>query len=163
LPGQQHAGEQVTDPVELTDLAPTIYDLVSLAAPDTVTGQSLVPSFGGEQHRPFARGMCFDRPINQELRHNGEITTPTWRLTALRFADHRFVDHEYGSLASENWSISGTPPHRVEARAPIAIPVENQLTELTAQLFSQGNVERSQVQQSDDAIKKLQALGYMEE
>ncbi|NOY26794.1 MAG: sulfatase-like hydrolase/transferase [Oligoflexia bacterium] len=162
LPDGQHAGEKIEQMVELTDLAPTIYDLVGIDTPSTVTGQSLVPSFSGGDHRAYARGMCFDRPVNRDLRSKGEIKDPTWRVSALRFPNNRFVDHEYGDLPSENWSIHGQPPNRVEQRAPIAIPVENQLTDLTQQLFSENSVERSQVQQSEDAIKKLQALGYME-
>lgn len=163
LPGGQHAGTRLGSLVELTDLAPTIYELTGVAGPDTVTGHSMVPALTGSEHRAYTRGMCFDRPINQELRRKGEIRDPTWRLASLRFPDSRFVDHEHDSLSSENWEVSNTPPFRLEERAPIAIPVENQLLELTQGLFAQGNVERSQAAQSEEALEKLRALGYMED
>lgn len=162
LPGGQRAGTVVSRPAELTDLAPTVYELLGLPAPDTVTGQSLVPAFDGGEHRAFARGMCFDRPVNLELRQAGEITQPTYRIAALRTADTRFVDHEHDSMASEHWAITADGPFRHETRAPIAIPEENALGELTAGLLASGDVERSQAEQSAESIRKLQALGYME-
>lgn len=163
LPGGARAGTEVQAMVELTDLAPTVYALLGLEAPSTVEGQSLVPVMDGQAHRPFARGVAFDRPINTELRRRGELKDPTWRLAALRFPDHRFVDHEHESLSSEHWAVLGEGAPRREERAPISIPVENQLTELTEGLFRASSVERSQAEQSEEAIRKLQALGYMEE
>lgn len=163
LPGGAHAGTVVEELVELTDLAPTVYQVLGVEGPAHMTGQSVLPAIQGQPHRAYARGICFDRPINQELRRSGEIKDPVYRLSALRFPDSRFVDHEHERLSSENWAITGADPLRVEARAPIAIPVENQLHELSAALFTQGSVERSSVEQSAEAIEKLQALGYMEE
>jgi len=163
LPGGKDAGTKVEELVELTDLAPTVYEVLGQSGPERMSGQSLLPAISGQPHRPFARGVAFDRPINTELRRKGELKNPTWRLAALRFPGSRFVDHEHDSLSSENWAVSQEGPFRTEQRAPIAIPVENQLSELTQGLFAQGSVERSQAEQSEEAIKKLQALGYMEE
>ena len=163
LPGGAHAGTVVDDTVELTDLAPTVYEVLGLQGPAQITGQSVLPAIQGQAHRPYARGVCFDRPINQELRRAGEIKDPVYRISALRFPTSRFVDHEHERLSSENWGVTGTDPFRVEQRAPIAIPVENQLTGLTQALFTQGAIDRSTVEQSAEAIEKLQALGYMEE
>jgi len=165
LPGGAHAVAVVPDPVELTDVAPTVYALTGVAAPDTVTGHSVLNTLAsqGQPHRAYARGMCFDRPVNRDLRAKGEIDKPTYRIAALRFPGTRFVDHEYGADPSEAWAIEGPDPHRSESRAPIAIPVEDELTGLTTGLFQGSSVARSQTEQSEDAIKKLQALGYMEE
>lgn len=163
LPEGKHGGAVVDELIELTDLAPTVYEVLGLQGPETMTGQSALPAIAGQPHRPFARGVAFDRPINTELRRKGELKNPTWRLAALRFPTTRFVDHEHDSLSSENWAVTEAAGLRTEQRAPIAIPVENQLTELTEGLFASGSVERSQAEQSEEAIKKLQALGYMEE
>lgn len=163
FPAGAHAGTVVEAPVELTDLAPTLYEVLGLPAPETITGQSLTGAIGGAAHRPFARGMALDRPINQELRASGQIEKPTFRLVALRTAGNRFVDHEHASASSEHWAITGEDPQRVEARAPISIPEENALEQISSGLLAGSNTERSQAEQSDDAIKKLQALGYMEE
>ncbi len=164
FPDGAHEGEVLRTPAELTDLAPTIYDVLGLDVPTTVTGSSLIPAIDrGDSHRPFTRGMCFDRPINQQLRHEGVITKPTYRLVALRTPDHRFVDHEHESLSNEHWAITTDGPFHTEARAPISIPEENALEAITSDLLASGDVERSQAEQSADAIRKLQALGYMEE
>ncbi|RME28455.1 MAG: hypothetical protein D6798_02375, partial [Deltaproteobacteria bacterium] len=164
FPGGAHRGEVLTTPAELTDLAPTIYEVLGIDPPATVTGRSLMPAIDrGDSHRPFSRGMCFDRPVNQQLRREGVITRPTYRLVALRTPDHRFVDHEHESLGNEHWAITVDGPFHTETRAPISIPEENALETITAELLASGDVGRSQAQQSADAIRKLQALGYMEE
>lgn len=163
LPGGAHAGAVLQSPAELTDLAPTVYEVLDLPLPETAVGHSLLPALQTGEHRAFARGMCFDRPINQELRRKGELDKPTWRIAALRTATTRFIDHEYQDLPSEHWSVTGPDPFRTETRAPISIPEENALGELTAGLLASGDVGRSQAEQSEDAIRKLQALGYMEE
>jgi len=60
LPGQSRQ-RRVGQPVQPADLAPTIYELLGVAPPDTVQGQSLVPLMEGRAFRP--------RPVT--------ITTPS--------------------------------------------------------------------------------------
>ncbi len=52
LPGGRRAGIAVGDPVETTDLAPTLVELVDLSLPRPVDGQTLVPLLQGELGDP---------------------------------------------------------------------------------------------------------------
>jgi arylsulfatase A-like enzyme len=47
LPGRQHAGRVVSEPVELLDVAPTVLDLVGVPAPAAFQGRSLARFWNG--------------------------------------------------------------------------------------------------------------------
>ncbi len=57
--GQFRNGTQVNDPVELTDLAPTLLELAGIPAPaDRLQGRSLVPALIGHDPKPREQIFC---------------------------------------------------------------------------------------------------------
>jgi arylsulfatase A-like enzyme len=131
-PGHVSAGTIVATPVELTDVAATILDLVGV--PSSLGGSSLFAE------RQYARSICFDRAANRRAREAGTIDRPTYRMVALEGADGTFV-HRDAPGSTDEWSGTGEPP----------------LAEATALL---GPVSRTDRDRS--MLERLQALGYTE-
>ena len=67
-PGHVPAGRRYSDQVRMIDVLPTLLDLLQLAVPDDVMGQSLVPllSSGSLSHDPLAISELFS--VGRELR-----------------------------------------------------------------------------------------------
>ena len=58
-------GDRIEEPVELTDLVPTIHDLLELSSPKDIDGESMEPMMlGGVKRSAPARSICFDREAN---------------------------------------------------------------------------------------------------
>jgi hypothetical protein len=131
-PDRIAAGTIVSSPVELTDLAPTILDLV--AASSRLGSASLFAE------RQYARSICFDRAANARARAAREIDRPTYRMVALAGADGTFV-HRDAPGSVDEWSGTGDPPLR-EAAALLG-PVAS------------GDRDRA-------TLERLEALGYTE-
>ncbi len=169
-PGGAHAGAVVDDPVELLDLAPTILDLLGLAAAPSMEGRTLRDTMQGTGHRMQARGLCFDRPANLEARAAGTITEPTWRLASLRASSSLFVRRESPEHADEYYDLSEDPSQeRSELEARLQDPDGAQLMGLLADQtdrlmkgMSTEMVERSTQELSSEAEEALRALGYIE-
>ncbi len=80
LPGRLTAGVRVAGPVGLIDIAPTLYALADVAAPQPMSGIDLVPL-------TRARAVNEERPYTALLHHfDGTDWTPSRRL-ALRIGD----------------------------------------------------------------------------
>ncbi|MBN1335732.1 MAG: sulfatase [Deltaproteobacteria bacterium] len=105
LPGRIAAGTRVADPVELTDVAPTLLDLLGLPVPDTMEGRSILKPGARLQ----SRGLCFDRPANEAARERGEILGPTWRAASLRSRGHLFIRREAPAVEDEWYDLVADP------------------------------------------------------
>ena len=57
-------GETVTDFVEISDILPTIFEAIAQQAPETSEGLSMMNAIYTDQHRGYARGLCYDREAN---------------------------------------------------------------------------------------------------
>jgi len=170
LPGGEHAGVTVGDPVELVDLAPTILDLIGLPSAEGMEGRSLRDTIQGTGHRIQARGLCFDRPANQAARQAGLITDPTWRLASLRAPTSLFVRRESPDHPDEYYDMEADPTQEVCAlEAQLQDPAGGQLMGMLAeqsdrllQGMSTEMVERSNQELSSEAEDALRALGYID-
>ena len=131
-PNRIAAGTTVSSPVELTDVAPTILDLVGV--PSRLGGASL---FG---ERRYARSICFDRAANARARTAGTIDRPTYRMVALAGVDGTFVHRDAPGSADE-WSGIGDPP----------------VAEAVALLGPVASSDRDRA-----TLERLEALGYTE-
>ena len=131
-PARIAAGTVVATPVELTDLAPTILDLVGV--PSRLGGASLFAE------RRYARSICFDRAANARARAAGTIDRPTYRMVALAGVDGTFV-HRDAPGSTDEWSGTGEPPR----------------TEATALLGPVTSADRDRAM-----LERLEALGYTE-
>ena len=163
LPGEVPAGAVVDDPVELTDVAPTIAELVGLKLPGPVGGRSLAPAIFGGKGRPFARSMCFDREANLRGRERGEIDRPTWRMVAIRGPDSRFVYREAPGTGEVFYDLAADPLEREPAALDPALAetlrgiARGLLDHMDAE-----DVQRSGADLDPATAAKLKALGYVE-
>ncbi len=170
LPGGEHAGVRVDDPVELVDLAPTILDLLGMAPVQGMEGRTLRDTMQGTGHRIQARGLCFDRPANLAAREAGIIVEPTFRLASLRAPTSLFVRRESPDYPDEYYDMSEDPSQEIsELEARLQDPDGAQLMGLLAEQadrlmggMSTEMVERSTQELSSDAEDALRALGYIE-
>jgi len=170
LPGGDHAGVTVDDPVELLDLAPTILDVLGIAPVAGMEGRTLRDTMQGTGHRIQARGLCFDRPANQAARAAGTITEPTWRLASLRAPQSLFVRRESPDYPDEYYDMVEDPSQELcelEARLqdPDGAQIMGMLADQADRLMggmSTEMVERSTQELSSDAEDALRALGYIE-
>jgi arylsulfatase A-like enzyme len=165
MPGTIPAGTVVEDPVELTDLVPTIHELLGIAIPELSDGSSLVSSMFGGAVRPvpMARSICFDREANIEGREQGLIDRPTWRMVAIRTATGRYVEREAEGFAPALYRHDSDPD---EAEPIQPEGAENDFLHAQAQAVLEGmsaeDLERSSTELDDATRESLEALGYMD-
>ena len=161
-----HYGDRIEEPVELTDLVPTIHDLLQLPPPTDIDGESLEPMLlGGVERNEPARSICFDREANIAGREAGLIENPTWRMVSLRQNDNRFVWREADTYASELYLLSKTdwggfqedPPEELSDSVRSFLESE---AKAIAGVMSAEDVQKSNESELD--VDALEALGYVE-
>ncbi len=158
---------KVASPVEGTDLAPTILDLVGVPVPDGMTGESAVGVMEGRAGRAIAHAMCFDRPANQAARAAGTITGPKYRVAGLRGATSRYVEREVDGTATY-YDLTTDPLGLTDVTGGVgATPAGAELLGLLRSqakaLLAGDATERSAVEVSPEERARLEALGYMEQ
>ncbi|MBN1581772.1 MAG: sulfatase-like hydrolase/transferase [Anaerolineae bacterium] len=94
-PGHFQAGLRSEALVELTDLAPTLYEALGLPIPDFVQGKSLLPILNGEQaphqHREFVRCEYHDALDRAYASHANMILDGKFKLVV-------YHGHQIGEL-----------------------------------------------------------------
>lgn len=158
---------RVTSPVEGTDLAPTILDLVGVEVPAAMTGKSAVPAMEGRAGRSIAHAMCFDRPANQAARAAGKITGPKYRIAGLRGPLSRYVQREVDGTATY-YDLSADPRGVTDVSGTLTgtaagADLLNLLRGQADALLSADATERSAVEVSPEERARLEALGYLEQ
>jgi hypothetical protein len=158
---------RVESPVEGTDLAPTVLDLLGIPVPAGMTGKSAVPAMAGEGGRATAHAMCFDRAANVAARKAGKIDAPKYRTASVRGANSRYVATEVGGkssyfeLSTDPLGVDNVEP---EAHAtPEGFELMTLLKASTTALFAGDATTRSAIEVSDEEREKLKALGYMDD
>ena len=166
LPGSIPAGTAVSVPVELTDVAPTIYELLKLDPPSTVKGAPLTETFTNPYFypRPEARGLTFDRQANLAARKAGEITAPIYRMMSLRKpGSFLFVYRDAPGLENALYDLSdgGT-----DQDPPVDNPGLSRALAETAHSYilqmTSADLARSGQELDEETRQKLEALGYIE-
>ena len=168
LPHGEAAGTSVADPVELSDIAPTILDYLGVQAPDSMLGASLRDLIAGTGHRPQARGLCLDRPANQAARAAGR--SASWRIVGLRAPMSLFVHRDSPDQPDEYYDLAVDPSGEMDFfEDRLMDPDGAQLMGLLgAQAggllkgMGQELVERSNTELTDEQTEALKALGYIE-
>ncbi len=167
-PEKVPAGVRVADPVELTDLLPTIYELLGEPIPEGLDGRSQVGTFTGGPGRDHARGLCFDREANVAEReaNAGRPTPPRWRMAGLRGQDTLYVHREHAGFGdlfyrSEDWNSDRIAEEVSTEDGAAGIGLLKGLARGVLEAGEAG-VERSAVELSDEDRARLEALGYIE-
>ncbi|MEE2752244.1 MAG: sulfatase [Myxococcota bacterium] len=152
----------VEAPVELTDVAPTLYGLLGLSGGTDSEGFSGL--WEGRAGRAWVRSIGLDRAANRKARETNPGALPKWRVVALRNNSELYVYREDGE--NEMWSVSpGKDGGQLETRSVDTDPVvEAALEEMALELLKQGvqGSPRERAPLSDEARLRLEALGYVE-
>lgn len=169
MPGVVKPGTRIRGPVELTDVSPTIYDLLGADAPSSISaegsGVSLrdALSTGVFSGRPEARSLTFDRPINLAEREAGNITRPVYLMAALRRpGQYLYIHRDADTAADAFFALSSEAGEDAVAVLPSGL---ESLSEAAAGLIEQlsvADLERSTAEQGEDMQERLRALGYIE-
>jgi hypothetical protein len=124
LPGGRLGGTRVSGKASLLDVMPTLLELVGLAGPGTMTGQSLVPAMGS--------GRTPDQPVLSE-----RIMFPEAYMASLRTQGTATV-FRAESQALEQYDRSGDPGETRDlgAAAPFAQQAGGALHRMLAGLFT---------------------------
>lgn len=147
------AGQVVSTPVELGDVAPTVYGALGLQAPASVEGRSLLGAARSE-----ARMLAYDRPANLAARALDPTQRPTFRMVGLRSDRSLFLHRE-----APDWDdalyvadCAGCPLVQTSDPAPVV------LVDRAGRLLT-GDAARSAVEMSDEERMRLEALGYLQD
>ncbi len=167
-PGQVPEGVQVTSPVEGTDLAPTVLDLVGLPVPSTMSGRSAARLAAGQgEPRSMAYSMCFDRQANLQERAAGRISAPRYRMVGIRGPTSRYVLQELSGEA-QYFDLNVDPLGVQDTLAGMSQSSQGEmlvslLDEQARVLLGDQATQRSAVELSDEERARLEALGYLEQ
>ncbi len=167
-PGRVPEGARVTSPVEGTDLAPTVLDLVGLPVPSTMSGRSAAALAAGQgEPRAMAHSMCFDRQANQQERAAGRITAPRYRMAGIRGSGSRYVYRElegsatYFDLKADPLGVQDVLP--TVSQSPEGLQLLDMLSVQARALLGGQATQRSAVDLSEEERARLEALGYLEQ
>ncbi len=169
--GRIPSGVRVPDPTELTDVVPTLYELLGQPVPSGLDGRSLVPTWSGSRGRDHARGVCFDREANLAERdaavsQGRPPPPPRWRMAALRGTDHLYVHRDSSGFGDQLYDLVDPEQERIaeETATPEGAERVELYRGLARELLTAGEagVERSAIELSDEDRARLEALGYIE-
>ncbi len=149
-------------PVEGSDLAPTILDLLDVPAPARMTGRpaflDVAPELAPSETLIVARSLCYDRAANQSERAAGRITKPRYLMAGLGGGSFRYTldqlkdEAHYFDLAAD--------PAGVEV-GEIDAAVSGALHHEASVLFG-ADTRRSSMQVPAEERERLRLLGYEE-
>jgi arylsulfatase A-like enzyme len=146
-PKRLAGGVEVTDPVGVVDVAPTIWGLLGLPS-DAPDGFDLLGAAQGEvKDRPGVMSLCYDRTVNQQERVAGRIQSPTYVLARMWSASGWF---QIGSHISRGAIVHG----EVEG------PAMERVAVVVKSIGDQ--VHRRSEERGEATLEQLKALGYVE-
>jgi arylsulfatase A-like enzyme len=165
MPGRIEPGTVVSAPVELTDISPTVYDLLSVKPPSTIRGIPLTDALvdPGFAPRTEARAMSFDRQANLVARRAGEITAPVYRMMALRKpGSYLFIRRDAPGYDDELYDLSvGTEDDPPVDNPGLSRALSESATEYL-KAMTQEALDRSGAEPDEATQEALRALGYVE-
>ena len=154
------AGRVVSAPVELTDLGPTLLDLLGEPPLEGATGFSLLPLIDGEAApRPYARALALDQTANRARRKENPDFPPTFHMASVRTAQDRVLVRQAPELEGGWWRYVDGREQR-DFNASVSDPYALVLRDAAAELIPAEAWERDELSDSDREM--LEALGYTE-
>ena len=165
LAGAVQGGLRLPFPVELLDIAPTVYELLGVEMPDGVEGRSLAPWLSGaasveQPPHPFARSLTFDRPANVAARAAGQIDAPRWRMVSLRTTAGRYLLREAPNTGEAWYDLALAPDESVTGPAPEDL---GPALRAAAEALLRGEAKPAVEDLDPATADRLKALGYVDE
>jgi arylsulfatase A-like enzyme len=166
-PGQLVKGRRVKGPVELTDVLPTLTDLLRFPTPKDIDGETLMGTWVTRSMRFQARGMGFDRAANLAARKAGKIDAPTYRMVSLRSKDMLYIHREAEGAPDELYALDALEENRLDLvrEDEMGTQITDVLRGQAEGLLNKGlqGVEQSNIPLSPAARARLKALGYIDD
>jgi len=166
FPGKIPREVVVKGPVELGDVAPTVYELLDIEPPDSVEGTSLLGALhmGIFTGRQAARGLTYDRAINLAERRAGNIDKPVYRMVSLRRPGDYLYIHRDAEGAEDAYYDLSAEGRGEDAVAPMpserdALPAE---AAALLEAMAAEDLDRSAADPDAEMEARLRALGYIE-
>lgn len=151
-------GTVVTGPAELSDVTPTVLELLELPVPTGVTGHAL----------PLAGPISSDASLTEREVFSYYLFPPTftYRAFALRHGDYTLVHHNFGDVATLRPELfrNGDDPYELRPLdTPEAEATRTELLSRLRQRLAQPPLfEPLLVEEDEEAIRELKTLGYID-
>jgi len=166
FPGNIPAGARLGGIAELTDIAPTIYDLLAMPAPPDLDGYSLAPHWTADRGRGYARSMIFDREANIAARETDPTAKPQWRMAGLRSPETLFIYRDSEDYLNALYEVENQEKdiigfwHEDDEKSGALDILEDKARGLVED--GAEGAERSSQELSEEDRAMLEALGYVE-
>jgi arylsulfatase A-like enzyme/Tfp pilus assembly protein PilF len=148
--GSRIGGRRYEEVSRLIDLAPTVLDLLGIAAPASFEGESLLPSVrAARTDRPAAYIEAMDANLTRNWAPLAGLVTGSYKLIDLPLPEL----YDLASDPGETVNLFGRDAERART-------LEALLRERVAQLATRGS-RPARVTLNADARQRLQALGYV--
>lgn len=165
LPGDAHADRRVGAPVSHVDVLPTILDVLDLPPPGRVAGRSLLPLIDGSPQQPAPRPVYAHARVRPE--RVPEIEVPldedrlvsTIRLPTVKLIEYPLTDGGWHRQLFDLVEDPGEHRNVAKQRAGVADELHDQLSRWRE---ATGGSASPPPTLSDDAERKLRALGYVQ-
>jgi choline-sulfatase len=150
LPGAKHAGQRVASRVSLVDVMPTVLEVLGLAAPPAVQGQSLLPLLSAARSADRASYAETDYP----KRAFGWSALGAWRVEKFLFV--RSPRRELYDIAADPASARNL----AEQQSQVADRIQDQMEAFRVKTGGSGAASAESA--LDPALlERLAALGYV--
>jgi len=156
LPVARGAGAQVSAPVGLVDLAPTLLRAVDADVPGAMQGRSLLSMMTGKKGDSAADAEV-EKEVYAETDYPRSAYGWSW-LRSLRSGKYLYIDAPHRELYDE--STDPKALHNIaDARPGVADTLQAQLDEFRRKTSAQGSAKPAKL--TPQMAEKLQALGYV--
>ncbi|MDY7092655.1 MAG: sulfatase [Acidobacteriota bacterium] len=159
-------GAVIAGTAELSDIAPTVLELLSLPIPAAVTGHAL--SLAGPMAESLAGPLAADAPLPPREVFSYYLFPPTftYRAFALRHGDYTLIHHNFGDVTTLHPEIfrNGDDPYELTPLdTPEAETIRTELLSRLRQRLAQPPLfEPVLVEEDEEAIRELKTLGYID-
>lgn len=158
FPGRIQPGTVVREPVELTDLAPTVLGMLGLEPLEQHHGIDLEPTISAGRHERLVAGsVAFDREANRAARERDPGFKPTFRMASVRGPDDRLTVREAPQYPTRYWHLGREVTVIPD---PEQVKLKSWLESRARELLTTGPIVSS-VSEADRAL--LESLGYIED
>jgi arylsulfatase A-like enzyme len=151
FPGGRFAGQHVTRPIRLIDIAPTLLELSGVKAPVEFEGRSLIPLLQGEDHFPrydYAKG---------DWRY--AVRSESWKLIYTPRTDQSEL-YDLRVDAGETANLASLYPGLAQELKQSALHFVSESLERHDLLLS-GPARSTEIRLDEDSRRRLRALGYV--
>jgi arylsulfatase A-like enzyme len=150
FPGRVGAGQRLATPVSLLDVAPTIFDLLDLAVPESLGGRSLAPLLAGAKDRSVD---LFAEVNRSDIEQAGAWRSGRWKYV-----------RDFARGWERLFDLEADPLERNDLAAARPEILERLRAEMDAHYAARPAAPGIPLRDlGEDELERLRALGYVED